>query len=100
MKRLLTVVIILAGSLVASSAYSQVRFHGGFRFPVPVPRVHIYAQPIVPPVVYAPAPYYGGYVNEGVAIGPRYGYGYGYDRFPRGRVFVERRGFNRRFRRW
>ena len=84
MKRLLPLLLIAVGTLFASSAYSQVRFRGGFRLPVPpVPHVRIYAP--APPVIYQqayPQPYYGGYAPGVVVTGPGYGYGYGYNRVP------------------
>ncbi len=109
MKRLLPLLLIMAGSLFASSAYSQIRIHASIHLPVPplppIPHVHVYAQPIAPaPVVYqenyAPAPYYNGYSNERVVVAaPRYDYGY--DRFHdrRHEVYVEHRGCERRDRR-
>jgi hypothetical protein len=86
MKRLLPLLLFAVGTLFASSAYSQVRFRGDIRLPLPpIPHVRIYAP--APPIVYQqtyPQAYYGGYAPGVVVTGPAYGYGYGYgyNKFP------------------
>ena len=83
MKRLLPLVLIIAGSIFAPSAYSQIRINAHVSLPLPplppLPYVHVYAP--APQVVYqencAPAaPYYNdGYGRDRVVVTePAYGY--------------------------
>ncbi len=86
MKRLLPLLLVVVGSMFASSAYSQIRINAHIRLPLPplppIPHVHVYAP--APQVVYqdsyAPAvPYYNGYGNERVVVTePAYGYNHYY----------------------
>lgn len=91
MKRLLPMFLIVAGSLFASAAYSQVYVHARINLPVPplppIPHVNVYAQ-TVPPVVYEnysqpSAQYYPEYGRERVVIAEP-GYGYRHDNYGRG----------------
>jgi len=60
MKKLFVLTTILAGTLIASSAYSQVYVNAHIGFRVPGVRVYVSTPPPPPPVVYqqypAPAP--------------------------------------------
>ena len=101
MKRLLLLSFIVAGSLFASSAYSQVYVHARINLPVPplppIPHVHVYAQP---QVVYESYPqpaaqYYPEYGRERVAIADR-DYRYRRDNYNRGYENDRRRERDRR----
>ena len=91
MKRLFFALILIAGTLAATSSDAQV-FRGRVGFGFPHPRVFV-GVPVPRPIVYAPAPapYYAGGV---VVAGPAYGYGYRHY-YP---VYHERRWFHGR--RW
>ncbi|HWK05500.1 MAG TPA: hypothetical protein VNS58_17795 [Puia sp.] len=64
MKRLFVLTTIIAASLIANSAYSQVYVNAHVGFGFPVPRIHISLP--APPVVYQEAPAY----QEGYAPAP------------------------------
>ncbi|HXB42617.1 MAG TPA: hypothetical protein VNV85_01095 [Puia sp.] len=119
MKRLLPTMLIIAASLFASAAYSQVYVHARINLPVPflppLPHVHIYDQP-TPEVVYEnsslpSARYYPEFPRETVVYPERrYEYGHAYydrdDRYQRGRDkdreyhdYREHRGYEREHRR-
>ncbi|HVM88668.1 MAG TPA: hypothetical protein VMT76_10815 [Puia sp.] len=99
MKRFFFLMLMTAGTLFVSSAYSQVRIHANINLPLPplppIPHVHVYAP--VPQVVYQdnyqPASqYYDGYgTNRVVVTTPAYGYDRCYsDRDYRYRRYDER----------
>jgi hypothetical protein len=91
MKRLLLVLFLMAGSLIATNAKAQgyIRGRVGFGFPHPRGFYAPFRPAIVCPPV--PVPYYGGGV---VVAAPAYGYGYRYG----APYYHERRYF--RGRRW
>jgi hypothetical protein len=98
MRRLLIATLIIAGTMVATTGYSQVYINAHVGFGYPVHRVYCAPPPPVvyqeeypaPPVVYetpAPAPCYGNYNQERVVIVNRgyHGQGYYHDRYDHNR---------------
>jgi len=97
MKRLIIALVILAGTLAASSSQAQVCVGGRISFGFPPRRVYV-APPVSYEAPYA-APYYYGdrdyYRDRAVVPVPAYGYGYRrYDPY----CYHERRW--RHWRRW
>lgn len=81
MKKSLILSMILAGTMVATTGYSQVyvNAHVGFGFPAP----RVYCAPPPPPVVYetpCPPPCYNDYNRHRVVI-VDHRYGYYHDRY-------------------
>jgi len=102
MKRLLPLLLIVAGSMFASAAYSQVRIHANINLPLPplppIPHVHVYAQP-APEAVYdnncQQPVYYPEYGRERVVVTEP---GYGYGRYNYGRDYRYQRDYDRHHR--
>jgi len=101
MKRLLPAFLIIAGSLFASAAYSQIHVHANINLPLPplppFPHVHVYAQ-TAPQVIYdnncqPSVPYYPEYSRERVVVTEP---DYGYNRYNYGRDYRNERVYDRR----
>jgi|GEM_PF-5766710 hypothetical protein len=92
MKRLVFALLLVAGTLVATTSDAQVYVRGrvGFGY---YPHRIFYAPRVVLPVP-EPAPFYGGGV---VVTAPAYGYGYGYRHFDPYVYRAHRWGYRRRW---
>lgn len=120
MKRLFLILLVITGSMVATSAYSQVYIHARVGFGIPAPRV--YCAPPAPPVVTYPEyntypdnysdTYSDNYYNDNcrrpVIVTPYRSYGYEryrYNAYPyyerhREHFYHERRWEHERGRHW